>query len=62
MASLGVENAAYHESNNVHRMNNCEGTDKQRLRIVETDREEKMSGKYFMKRVKERWGNKFQRV
>ena len=38
MAQLGVENVAYHENNNVHRMNKCKWTDKQRHRIIEIDK------------------------
>ena len=54
MAPLSVENVAYHENNNVHRMNNREWTDEQRHMIVEIDTEERTRGKHFMRRVKER--------
>ena len=59
VAPLGDENVAYHENNNLHRMNNYEWTDEQRHRIVEIDTEERKSGKYFMRRVKERWDTEF---
>ena len=62
MAPLGVENVAYHENNNVHRMNNREWTDKKRHRIVEIEREERTRGKHFMGREKERWDTEFQIV
>ena len=56
---LGVENVAYHENSNVHRMNNLEWTDEQRHRIAEIDTEERARGKHFMRRVKERWDTEF---
>ena len=54
VAHVSVENVAYHENNNVHRMNNCKWTDEQKHRIIEIDTEERAKGKYFMRRVKER--------
>ena len=59
VAPLGVENVAYHETNNVHRMNSREWTDEQGHRIVEIDTAERTRGKHFMRRGKERWDNKF---
>ena len=44
LAPLVVENVAYHENNNVHRMNNLEWTDEQRHRIVGIDTEEREGG------------------
>ena len=58
MAPLGVENVAYNE-NNVHRMNNHEWRNEQRLRVVKIDTEERTRGKHFMRRVKEKWDTKF---
>ena len=59
VAPLGFENVAYHENNNVHRMNNRKSTEEQRHRIVEVDAEKKTIGKQFMRRVKERWDTVF---
>ena len=59
VAPLDVENVAYHENNNVHRMNNHEWTDEQRHKTVETDTEERTRAKHFMKRMKERWDTQF---
>ena len=44
VAPLGDENVAYHENNNLHRMNNYVWTDEQRHRIVEIDTEERKRG------------------
>ena len=41
VAPLGVENVAYYENNNVHRMNNREWTEEQRHRIVDIDTKER---------------------
>ena len=59
VAPLVVENVAYNENNNVHRINNREQTDEQRHRIVKRYTEEKTRGKHFIKRVKGRWDTKW---
>ena len=41
--------------NNVHIMNKGEWTDKEKLKIVKINREERQKGKNFMKRIKQRW-------
>ena len=43
-------------------MNNREWTDQQKHRIVEIDKEEKTTGKHFMKKVKDRWDTEFPTV
>ena len=58
VAPLGFENVAYHENNNMHRMNNHEWTDKQRQRIVKIDTEETTRGKHFMRKTS--WTPDFQ--
>ena len=59
VAPLGFENVAYHENNNVHKINNRKSTEEQRHRIVEVDVEKRTRGKQFMRRVKERWDTVF---
>ena len=43
------------QDNRFHTINDRVWTDEEKKRIVETDREERMKGKDFMKRIKERW-------
>lgn len=50
---LGVENVAYHENNNVNRMNNRKWRDKEKHRIIEKEKKRTTRGKHFMQRVKE---------
>ena len=45
--------------NNVHIMNKREWTDKEKLKIVKINREERQKGKNFMKRIKQRWTIEF---
>ena len=59
VALLGVENIAYHENSNVHRMNSREWIDEQGHRIVEIDTAERTRGKHFMRTGKERWDTEF---
>ena len=51
-----AENRPNHDNDDiVHMMNNREWTDEQQHKIVEIDIQERRKGKYFMRRVKERW-------
>ena len=42
-----------------HTMNGRDWTDEEKKRVVEIDREERMKGKNFTKRIKERWHRKY---
>ena len=53
MPLLGVENVAYHENNNVNRINNRKWRDKGKHRIIEKEKKRTTRGKHFMQRVKE---------
>ena len=60
VAQTGVENRANHvNDDDVHMVNNREWTDEQKYRIVEIDTQERMRGKNFMKRVKQRWQQEY---
>ena len=58
VAPLGVENATYHEDNNVHRMNNCEWTDERRQRIFKRDTEEKKKAETFHEESERKMGHR----
>ena len=56
VASNDAENRANHDNDDiVHMMNNREWTNEQKHKIVEIDIQERRRGKYFTRRVKERW-------
>ena len=56
----GAENKADRERDNrLHTMNCREWTDEEKKRVVEMDMEERMKGKNFMKRIKERWHQEY---
>ena len=56
VAPNDAENRANHDNDDiVHMMNNCEWTDEEKHKIVEIDIQERRRGKYFMRRVNERW-------
>ena len=60
VAQTGVENRANHvNDDDVHMVNNREWTDEQKYRIVEIHTQERMRGKNFMKRVKQRWQQEY---
>ena len=62
VASLGVENVAYHENNDMHRTNNRKWTDKQKQWIVKINTEKRTREKNVIKRVKEKCDIKFPTV
>ena len=47
------------QSNKSHTMNSRDWTDEEKKRVVEIDREERMKGKNFMRRIKERWHREY---
>ena len=47
------------QSNKSHTMNVRDWTDEEKKRVVEIDREERMKGKNFMRRIKERWHREY---
>ena len=56
VAPNDAENRANHDNGDiVHMMNNREWNDEQKHKIVEIVIQERRRGKYFMRRVKERW-------
>ena len=56
VAPNDAENRANHDNDDiVHMMNNREWTNEQKHKTVEIDIQERRRGKYFMRRVKERW-------
>ena len=58
-----AENRANHDNDNiVHMMDNRKWTDEQKHKIVEIDIQERRRGKYFMRRVKERWDAEYLRI
>ena len=60
VAQTGVENGANHvNDDDVHIVNNREWTNEHKYRIVEIDTQERMRGKNFMKRVKQRWQQEY---
>ena len=48
-------------NNNVHIMNKGEWMNKEKLKIVQINKEERQKGKNFMKRIKQRWDIEFPR-
>ena len=56
MAPDGAVERADHENNyRVQTINSREWAEEEKRKIVLIDREERSKGKYFMKRIKERW-------
>ena len=52
----GAENRAHYDNDSIiYIVNSCEWTDEQKHKLVEIDTQERRRGKYFMKRMKERW-------
>ena len=47
------------QNNKSHTVNGRDWTDEEKKRVVEIDREERMKGKNFLKRIKERWHREY---
>ena len=57
-----AENIADRERNNrLHTMNCRDWTDEEKKRVVEIDREERMKGKNFMRRIAQRWRQEYEK-
>ena len=55
-----AENIADREQNNRFHTINCrDWTDEEKKRVIKIDSEERMKGKNFMRRVKERWHQEY---
>ena len=60
LIQIGAENRANHDNDDiVHIMKNREWTEKQKRKLVETDREERRRRNNFMKSVKARWDTEY---
>ena len=54
-----AENKADHEDSRTCHTRSTEWTDEEKQRLIQLDREERLKGKGFMKRIKVRWDQEF---